>query len=120
MADELTPEKLYQRRRDWLKNAGLFIGTTALVGGGLDLLTRRRIGKAPTDAGPSEPAKPGELVIAKQGEYVVDESKTAFKDITTYNNFYEFGLDKGDPALNAKSLRPRPWTVQIAGECGKP
>jgi sulfoxide reductase catalytic subunit YedY len=109
MADEVTDEKLYLRRREWLKNAGLFLGTTALVGGGLDLLTRRRIGKADL-AAPAEPKK----------STIPGEELTAFRDVTTYNNFYEFGLDKGDPALNAKTLRPRPWTVQVRGECHKP
>jgi sulfoxide reductase catalytic subunit YedY len=48
------------------------------------------------------------------------EPRTAFKDVTSYNNFYEFGLDKGDPAENAHTLRPRPWTVSIEGEIKKP
>jgi len=41
---------------------------------------------------------------------------TPFKDITSYNNFYEFGTDKGDPAQNAGTLRPRPWRVSVEGE----
>jgi sulfoxide reductase catalytic subunit YedY len=50
----------------------------------------------------------------------VDEALTPIGDITTYNNFYEFGTDKGDPASNAYSLRPRPWTVTIEGEVERP
>ena len=48
------------------------------------------------------------------------ETPTPKKDITTYNNFYEFGVDKGDPAEHAGSLKTRPWTVRVDGECEKP
>ncbi len=48
------------------------------------------------------------------------EPRTAFKDATSYNNYYEFGLDKGDPAENAHTLKTRPWTVSIEGEIKKP
>jgi sulfoxide reductase catalytic subunit YedY len=50
----------------------------------------------------------------------VDEEPTTYEGITTYNNFYEFGTDKGDPAANAGTLRPRPWTVRVEGEVAKP
>ncbi|MCA1979527.1 MAG: protein-methionine-sulfoxide reductase catalytic subunit MsrP, partial [Thiobacillus sp.] len=46
----------------------------------------------------------------------LDEDKTPYKDVTTYNNFYEFGTGKGDPAANAHTLRTRPWTVAVEGE----
>jgi len=49
-----------------------------------------------------------------------DEPLTSQKDVITYNNFYEFGLDKDDPARNAHTLRPRPWTVEIEGEVARP
>ncbi len=101
MADEKpTDEKLYLNRRDWLKLAG----TTAAVGVGLDLLTRRHVG-TPAAEGPATASAP-EL--------------TKFGDVTTYNNFYELGLDKGDPARNAGTLKLRPWTVEITGEVAKP
>ena len=48
------------------------------------------------------------------------EKLTAYKDVTSYNNFYEFGTDKSDPAENAHTLKPRPWSVVIEGECAKP
>ena len=44
----------------------------------------------------------------------------SYRDVTTYNNFYEFGLDKGDPARYAGSLKPRPWSIKVEGECAKP
>ena len=49
-----------------------------------------------------------------------DEKPTPYEDITTYNNFYEFGLDKRDPSRNAHTLRTRPWTVAVEGEVHKP
>jgi sulfoxide reductase catalytic subunit YedY len=121
-AGEVTPRELYLKRRTWLKNAGLFVGSSLAFGGALDLLTRRKPAKPPPGVAITEPfVTPSGLVIARQGEYVVEgEEPTPFRDVTTYNNFYELGVNKGDPALNAKTLRPRPWTVQIAGECGKP
>ena len=48
------------------------------------------------------------------------EKPTSYKDVTTYNNFYEFGLDKDDPARNAGRMKTRPWTVAVEGEVGKP
>src|SRR5262249_48713599 len=48
------------------------------------------------------------------------EPRTSLDDVTTYNNFYEFGTDKADPARNAGTLRPRPWTVSIEGEVARP
>jgi sulfoxide reductase catalytic subunit YedY len=49
-----------------------------------------------------------------------DEKLTPLADITSYNNFYEFGLDKSDPSRNAHTLRTRPWTVAVEGEVHKP
>lgn len=49
-----------------------------------------------------------------------DDKLTPFESVTTYNNFYEFGTDKSDPAENAKNFRTRPWKVRIEGEIAKP
>jgi len=49
-----------------------------------------------------------------------DEQQTPLKDVTTYNNFYEFGVDKGDPAANAHTLKATPWKVKVDGLVGKP
>src|SRR5208282_5503308 len=59
-------------------------------------------------------------VTSKDPRFVVDEEKTPFEDVTTYNNFYELGLGKSDPAENAGSLKTRPWTVSFEGEIKKP
>ncbi len=111
MSDEKpTDEKLYASRREWLKRMGLFTATTAVVSFALDRLTRRTVATGPGESTPADAPK----------QAAPEDALTSFRDISTYNNFYEFGLDKGDPALNAKTLRPRPWTVQIAGEVARP
>ncbi len=46
---------------------------------------------------------------------MITEKRTPYEDVTTYNNFYEFGTDKSDPARNAGTLRPRPWQVSVEG-----
>jgi sulfoxide reductase catalytic subunit YedY len=62
-----------------------------------------------------EPKLPG-----RPSPYSTSEKRTSRKDVTTYNNFYEFGLDKDEPARLAGSLRTRPWTVTVEGEVAKP
>jgi sulfoxide reductase catalytic subunit YedY len=57
---------------------------------------------------------------AVASKYTVPDAQTPFAKATTYNNYYEFGTDKSDPAKNAHTLRPRPWTVQVAGLVKKP
>jgi sulfoxide reductase catalytic subunit YedY len=118
-SSEVTPESRYLRRRELLKNAGLFAGTAAAVAGGLYLLSRPRtryMDRFVPDAGSLQalPAAKG------GGAYDTDEKRTSYEDITTYNNFYELGLDKNDPARNGHTLKPRPWTVVIDGEVHKP
>ena len=49
-----------------------------------------------------------------------NEKQTPYKDVTSYNNFYEFGIDKSDPARNAKNLKTQPWTISIEGLVKKP
>ena len=50
----------------------------------------------------------------------LDEELTPFDDVTSYNNFYEFGTGKSDPVRNAHTLRPRPWTIEVGGLCDNP
>jgi sulfoxide reductase catalytic subunit YedY len=103
-------------RRDVLRTGALFVATVAAVGGGLELLSRRPPEAAASAPGtPSAPAPAAPAVGAGP-----NDPATPYEAITTYNNFYEFGLDKSDPARNAHTLRPRPWTVVIDGEVRKP
>ena len=52
--------------------------------------------------------------------YGKGEKQTPYQDVTTYNNFYEFGTDKEDPAANAHTLKIKPWTVKVEGKVAKP
>src|SRR4051812_11781130 len=99
-SSEITPEELYRRRREFMKNAALFTATTLGVGGALTLITnggKRPEGKkgtvsAEADAG----VAPTQVAAAPSSGFTVDEAKTPFEDVTHYNNFYEFGLEKTD------------------------
>ncbi|HEY2387343.1 MAG TPA: protein-methionine-sulfoxide reductase catalytic subunit MsrP [Candidatus Binatia bacterium] len=117
-SSEITSERHYLRRREFLRNAGLFTATAATVAGGLRFLTS---GRRVTDRKGKDAAAPTALDVAKRLEEAGGEEPTPERDVTTYNNFYEFGTDKSDPAAYAaQTLRPRPWTVTIAGEVEKP
>src|SRR5262245_15710215 len=117
---EVTSEALYLRRREWLKNAALTVATaggvsTALLGL-LGDSARPRV-----DKNPDAPA-PQQLTAASRA-IALDPKRdplTPFDAITTYNNYYELGLDKADPSDNAGTLRLRPWNVEVAGLCHKP
>jgi sulfoxide reductase catalytic subunit YedY len=106
-ASAITPKADWLRRRDFLRLGAA--GAGALLLG----------------AGRGEAASRGEqhgekLAGLKPGPFGTDEPKNTFKQITSYNNFYEFGTDKSDPADYAQTLKTRPWTVQIEGEVKKP
>ena len=113
---EITPEPLYLRRREFMKNGMLTIGTAAAFGSGLLWL----VGKGPPPDQPEAANLVDPDVVAAKGPYDVEETLTSYRDATTYNNFYEFGLDKGDPAENAGPLKTRPWTITIEGAVAKP
>jgi sulfoxide reductase catalytic subunit YedY len=109
-SSEITPAGLYVRRRDFL--AG---GAAAATGLALSLAGCKSEASTAAPAAATPPL-PG----VKPGPYRTDEAQTPYKDITTYNNFYEFGTDKSDPSDHAHTLRTRPWTVAFEGEIGKP
>ena len=103
---EITPKALYLRRREFL--------ALGAAGAGALLLPRA------AHAAPAEVAHGRKLEGVKPGQPSTDEKKNSFDEITHYNNFYEFGTDKDDPARNAGKLQTRPWTVKVEGECEKP
>jgi sulfoxide reductase catalytic subunit YedY len=106
---EITPKEVYLNRRQFIAGAS---GLVAAAGAALSGLN---------GVGGLAPAIAGEkLPNVKKSQYSTDEKQNSFKDITTYNNFYELGVDKGDPAQNAKYLTTRPWTVSVEGEVKKP
>jgi sulfoxide reductase catalytic subunit YedY len=113
---EITPDRLYWRRREFIKNSLLFTATSAGVASSLLWLTKG--GRASDRAAAT--ASVAALAAIAPSRYSTDESPNGFADVTTYNNFYEFGTDKSDPARLAHTLRTRPWTVTIDGEVAKP
>jgi sulfoxide reductase catalytic subunit YedY len=100
---EITSESNYLNRRQFLRDLALAAG----AGAAAVALPGRAVGN--TAELPTVP-----------GPYSTDEAPNSWEDITTYNNFYEFGTDKEDPYQNAQDFRTRPWTVAVSGECGKP
>jgi sulfoxide reductase catalytic subunit YedY len=128
---EVTPEKLYLRRRDFIRNSVLFTAASGGIGasllwlmGGLRGQDKSQPSSGAPVNGPSQATAPAasstQLVITKRVDDASGEPQTSYQDITTYNNFYEFGTDKSDPAENAGTLRPRPWTIAIEGEVMRP
>lgn len=101
LPSEITPPEIYWERRRFMQGMGVLAASAAL-------------GIAPdVQAGTR-------LAGVRSSAYTLDDEKTPYKAVTTYNNFYEFGTGKSDPADNAGSLKTRPWTVAVEGEVGKP
>ncbi|WP_019008107.1 protein-methionine-sulfoxide reductase catalytic subunit MsrP [Deinococcus aquatilis] len=123
-AGEQAPSRIINPRREFLRSAALFTGTVASLGGGLELLTRRPGAAAEPTPGEFGDLAQGNLaqgqVRRPLGPYDTSEAMTPYAQATSYNNFYEFGTDKADPARLAGSLKVRPWTVKIDGEVRKP
>ncbi|MEK6754949.1 MAG: protein-methionine-sulfoxide reductase catalytic subunit MsrP [Bacteroidota bacterium] len=102
-SSEITPEHLYLNRREFIRAAsaaGIGLATASLLHQSL----------IAQDHWPR----------GKKGPYDTDEEVNTFKEMTAYNNFYEFGTDKSDPAENSGRFKPKPWTVRIEGEVKKP
>jgi len=105
-SSEITSESAYLNRREFIKQSGLLAG--AAWAGGLSL---------PAEAGNSEYGNDFKDLI--KTPYGKGESLTSFKDATTYNNFYEFGTGKKDPAANAQQFVTDPWSITVEGEANK-
>ena len=119
VASEITPVALYHGRRDWLR------GLAAGAAGSVLVAWAARDARAQGASAPAATVRPGRLAAlpgARSGVpgALAMERPTAYADITGYNNFYEFGTDKGDPARRAGALKTRPWTVVIEGEVRRP
>jgi len=101
-AREITDPKLYLSRRELIAGAAV-----ALVA---------------TPASAAAPAAPPlqPLSATRNGQLSVNDTPTKYEAATTYNNFYEFGVNKDDPSRLGHTLRPRPWTVQVDGFAHKP
>lgn len=142
LPSEITPEAVYQQRRHFLKAAGLF-GSAAFFSplleaavaspaAGAKAAAMPGQGRAPLQARPvpSYPPAPERASVPvflrqkiQARERVANttgEAITPFDAVSGYNNFYEFGLEKTDPAENAGSLRTEPWSLRVEGLCERP
>ncbi|OZI45385.1 mononuclear molybdenum enzyme YedY [Bordetella genomosp. 5] len=99
LPSEITPESVWQSRREWMLRTGAAAAALSL---------------------PAWARAEGDALPGRASPFSVMEKQTPIKDVTTYNNYYEFGLDKSDPAANAGKLQVRPWTVKVEGEVEKP
>lgn len=117
-SSEITTPELYARRREFLKSGALFVGTSAALGAGLTALSSLGSADAPAQPPPLAPAASGSAPwqITKRGQFGTSEAQSAYRDITTYNNYYELGLSKSEPAGSGFRIKTQPWTVRITGE----
>lgn len=104
---DITTEAVWRSRRDLILRAGVAAAGLGLPG----WATRSAFAQG---------AGAGALAGQPNAAFSVMDKQTSFTDITSYNNYYEFGVDKGEPASNAGKLQTRPWTVSVEGEVGKP
>jgi len=107
---EVTPEAVYRSRRDFMKAAAVGVAGAAA-------------GLALPNGAAAAPQTGLAALTAKKSKFVVDESVdplNTFDQITGYNNYYEFGTRKDDPARNAGRLTVKPWTVKVDGLVKKP
>jgi sulfoxide reductase catalytic subunit YedY len=102
-SSDITPEHVYFHRREFLR---------AAAAAGMAVALR--------EAFPESLWAQERWPQGKRGPYDTDEKPNTYKEITTYNNFYEFGTDKADPAKNSSLFKTKPWTVRIEGEVKKP
>ena len=112
VSSEITPRSAYAGRRDIMKLLAGGVAGAALAG----WASREALAQT------QRPGKLAALAGGKSGVAgaVVMEKVTDYKDASTYNNFYEFGTDKADPAKNAHTLKTTPWTVEVDGLVKKP
>ena len=94
-SSEITPRSIYLRRREFV---ALSVSAALSFSGAVN----------------------AEALHATKTDYKLDEPLTPIKDVTTYNNYYEFGLDKGDPAELSGNFKPRPWTIKVDGMVANP
>jgi len=105
---DITPENVFRDRRRLMQLAG-----AASMGALLPSTTHAA-------AGPQANSGAQKLAASLNSAYTLPDKLTSFQDITSYNNFYEFGTDKADPARNAHTLQTRPWQVTVEGAVAHP
>lgn len=127
---EITPESVYRNRRQFIGDSGkLLLGAAAASA--LPSIANAQIGdrlmaRAPVTMQRTPPAawwadKFADIKAAPgSGPFYTSETLTPYEDVTQYNNFYEFGMNKGDPSSNSGDYKAAPWSVEISGEVAKP
>lgn len=108
-SSEITPEKHYYTRRQFIKLAAAAAATAALAACGVRPPESEPLSSS-SQAPSASPPPAGDS----------GDALTSYEDVTTFNNFYEFGLDKGDPAKNAGKLKTSPWAVEVYGLVNQP
>jgi len=107
LSSEITPYEVYQSRRRFIKgSAGVLLAAAT-----------NTVGSLFTTA---DAATGNKLTYNKSKRFKIGDELTPFEDVSTYNNFYEFGTDKRSPAMEAHRLTTSPWDIHIAGEVKKP
>lgn len=107
-SSEITPREIFESRRSFIQKIALGSIASASL---LEMASREAFAASPA----------AQKLVAKQNtSYVVLDKQTPYEDATTYNNYYEFGTDKSNPARYASALKTRPWTLSIEGEVKKP
>jgi len=110
-SSEITDKQIYLSRRDFMSATTRSLGVLAAG------MTAPGLLLASQEAEASTATKFNGL---RKSALSTTEALTPYKDVTTYNNFYEFGTDKYSPAQLAGTLNPRPWTITVEGEVKKP
>ena len=105
LSQKITPKAVFEGRRDLIKNAAAGAFGLAL---------------APWFSREAIASNAQKLIATPNPNFVLKDESTSYQYVTGYNNFYEFGTDKSDPAAYAQSLQTRPWTVTIEGLVKKP
>ncbi|HDK38343.1 MAG TPA: protein-methionine-sulfoxide reductase catalytic subunit MsrP [Thiolapillus brandeum] len=106
---EITDQETWLKRRQLIK-AGVAAGAGLLLGSASGLASAIHTGLG----------KNQKISSLKETPYGKELELTAYKHVTTYNNFYELGYGKQEPAENAQALKTRPWSIEVSGECAKP
>lgn len=104
LPSDITPKEVFEKRRQLIKlaAAGAFGLSNAAIFNRTAFAQNTQLSSKPNP------------------KYFLTDKLTSYKDVTSYNNFYEFGTDKSDPARNAHTLKTRPWTISVEGLINKP
>jgi methionine sulfoxide reductase catalytic subunit len=105
-SSEVTPKNWYLRRREFLQAMGLSAAAALASVFGIDESVRA--------------AQAGDHLPVTKTVVTTTDRLTPLRDVTTYNNFWEFGSEKADPERNSRSFKSKPWSVTVEGNCGKP